>query len=84
MSDSKRFEDKVEIADLMKTTSKVLIAKIYQQVLKTNGTVIQNCKDITELQTDMKDKIGLKLFRNLTIILGVLITASTIIQIFIK
>ena len=82
--DGKRFEDKVEIADLMKTTSKVLIAKIYQQVLKTNGTVAQNCKDITELQTDMKDKIGLKLFRNLTIILGVLITASTIIQIFIK
>ena len=81
--DGKIFEDKVEIADLMKTTSKVLIAKIYQQVLKTNGTVAQNCKDITELQTDMKDKIGLKLFRNLTIILGVLITASTIIQILI-
>ena len=81
--DGKIFEDKVEIADLMKTTSKVLIAKIYQQVLKTNGTVAQNCKDIGELQTDMKDKIGLKLFRNLTIILGVLITASTIIQILI-
>jgi len=82
--DGKRFEDKVGIEELMKTPPKELMARIYQQVLKTNGTVTQNCKDIGELQTDMKDKIGLKLFRNLTIILGVLITASTIIQIFIK
>ena len=84
MNDGSRFEDKVEIADLMKTTSKELMARIYQQVLKTNGTVTQNCKDIENLQTDIKDKIGMKLFRNLSIIIGVLVTAATLIQIFVK
>ena len=74
----KRFEDKVEIADLMKTTSKVLIARIYQQVLKTNGTVTQNCKDIGELQTGMEDKIGWKLFKKMAILLTVIISVLTI------
>lgn len=81
MSDGRRFEDKVGIEDLMKKTSKELVARIYQQVLKTNGTVTQNCKDIEVLQDEMKDKIGMRLFRNLSIILGVLIAGATILQI---
>ena len=84
MTDGKRFEDKVEIADLIKQPQKEILARIYQQVLKTNGTVSQNCKDITKLQDDMEDKIGMKLFRNLSILLGILITASTLIQIFVR
>jgi hypothetical protein len=60
VSDDKRFEDKVGIEDLIKTPQKELLARIYQQVLKTNGTVAQNCTDIKELQTNMDDKIGNK------------------------
>jgi hypothetical protein len=84
MTDGKRFEDKVEIADLIKQPQKEILARIYQQVLKTNGTVAQNCKDIISLQDDMKDKIGMKLFRNLSIIIGLMIAAATLIQIFVK
>ena len=83
MTEEKRFEDKLSIADLMKKSQKELIANIYQQVVKTNGIVRQNCGDIEELKTEMKDKIGLKLFRNLTIILGLLITIATLLGIFI-
>ena len=67
MAEEKSFSDKVTIADLLKENQKVLIANIYQQVLKTNGTVIQNCKDIIKiddkvgaLQTEVKEKIGMK------------------------
>ncbi len=83
MNDGRRFEDKVEIADLMKAKSKELMARIYQQVLKTNGTVTQNCKDIEELQADMKDKIGWKLFKNFGIILTVIFTVVTILSVVI-
>ncbi len=67
MVDGKSFGDKVSIADLMKKPQKELLANIYQQVLNTNGTVIQNCKDIEEINDDMEDirtevkeKIGMK------------------------
>jgi hypothetical protein len=60
MSDGKEFAEKVSIGDLMKLPQKELTAKIYQQVLKTNGTVAQNCKDIEGLQGEIKDKIGNK------------------------
>jgi hypothetical protein len=84
MTDGKRFEDKVEIADLLKQPQKEILARIYQQVLKTNGTVSQNCKDITSLQDDMKDKIGIKLFATLTAILSVLIIAFNVINMVMK
>ena len=84
MNDGRRFEDNTSKEELMGKPIKDLIVDILLQTTKTNGTVTQNCKDITGLQTDMKDKIGLKLFRNLTIILGVIITVATIIQLFIK
>jgi hypothetical protein len=84
MSDEKRFEDRVSVDDLMKKPQKELLTMIYIQTVKTNGTVAENCKDIASLQLDMKDKIGMKLFRNLTIILGVIITATTLIQLFVK
>jgi hypothetical protein len=80
MEDGRRFEDKVEITDLIKDPNKILLAKIYQQVLKTNGTVTQNCKDITDLKVEMKDKIGWKIFVVLTSILGVVILIFNIID----
>ena len=78
MADGRRFEDKVGIEDLMKTNSKELMARIYQQVLKTNGTVTQNCKDIEKLQIDMIDKIGWKLFKKIAILLTAVISILTI------
>ncbi|OFW47179.1 MAG: hypothetical protein A2163_04005 [Actinobacteria bacterium RBG_13_35_12] len=67
MSDGNRFEDKVSIEDLMKKSTKVLLANIYQQVLKTNGTVTQHCEDIDDINTDidnlqtkLEEKIGMK------------------------
>ena len=84
MIDGKRFEDKVEIADLLKQPQKEILARIYQQVLKTNGTVSQNCKDITSLQDDMKDKIGWKLFKNFGIVLTTIVTVITILSLIIN
>lgn len=84
MNDGKRFEDNVSVEDLMKKPQKELLVEIYIQTVKTNGTVAQNCKDINILQTDMKDKIGMKLFRNLTIVLGVIIAFATLIQLIIR
>ena len=84
MTEEKRFEDKLSIADLMKKSQKELIANIYQQVVKTNGIVKQNCSDIESLQTDMKDKVGFKLIRNISIILGLLITITAILQFLLR
>jgi len=83
MAEENKFENKLPIVDLMKKSQKELIACIYQQVVKTNGIVRQNCNDIEDLKTEMKDKIGIKLFRNLTIILGLFITIATLLGILI-
>ena len=58
--DGKRFEDYVSVEDLERLEPQVLMAKIYVQTLKTNGAVAQNCKDIADLQIEIKDKIGVK------------------------
>lgn len=58
----KRFEDYLSVEDLMKLPNDELLAKIYVQTLKTNGTIAQHCTDIEDLKNDMKDKIGMKLF----------------------
>ena len=84
MTNENRFEDKLSIADLMKKPQKELIACIYQQVVKTNGIVRQNCNDIEDLKTEMKDKVGFKLIRNLSIILGLLITITALLQFFLR
>uniref|UniRef100_A0A6H1ZD87 Uncharacterized protein n=1 Tax=viral metagenome TaxID=1070528 RepID=A0A6H1ZD87_9ZZZZ len=78
MSDGRRFEDKVGIEELMDTPDKELMARIYQQVLKTNGTVTQHCKDISELQTEMKEKISWKVIRNMIILLTIIISILSI------
>ena len=78
MNDSRRFEDKVIIEDILKEPSKIVIAKIYLQTLKTNGIVTQNSNDIVVLQDDMKDKIGWKLFKKIAIFLTVMISILTV------
>ena len=80
MNENRRFEDKVEIEELMNTPPKELMARIYQQVLKTNGTVAQNCNDIKDLKDDVKDKIGMKLFAVITGIVGLIILIFNILD----
>ena len=60
MADGKIFEDKVSIEDLIKKPQKVLLANIYQQVLKTNGIVARHSKDIDDINGDI-DNINISL-----------------------
>ena len=83
MSDGKRFEDTMSVEDLMKKPQKELLAEIYIQTLKTNGTVDRNCKDIESLQIEMKDKIGNKELLRVEKIFGLIFgIAGLIIVIF--
>jgi len=84
MAEGNRFEDKLSIPDLMKKPQKELTAMIYQQVVRTNGTVRQNCSDIDNLQKEIKDKVSFKFIRNLSIILGLLITITALLQFFLR
>ena len=77
MNEGRRFEDSINIHELMNLPQNELMAKVYIQVLKTNGTVIQNCDkiahlegevdkkadkaDVADLRNELKDKIGWKL-----------------------
>ena len=84
MAEENRFEDKLSIADLMKKPQKELTAMIYQQIVRTNGIVRQNCSDIDNLQKEIKDKVSFKFIRNLSIILGLLITITALLQFFLR
>ena len=84
MSDGKRFEDNVSVEDLMKRPQKELLAEIYIQTLKTNGTVTQHSTEIVDLKKEMKDKIGMKLFGLLTGIIAFLIIIFNVLDLVIK
>jgi len=57
-----KFEDKISVQDLMKKPQKELLTMIYIQTVKTNGQVRTNTGDIETLQSDVKSKIGWKIF----------------------
>ena len=98
MTDGRRFEDNISIHELMQLPTKELMAKMYVQQLKTNGTVSEHCQEITvikedlkdkadktdveSVKTEVKDKIGTKLFAILSAILGVIIAGATIAQFY--
>ena len=98
MNEGRRFEDNVSVHELMQLPTKELMAKIYIQALKTNGTTTANCQEITvikedlkdkadktdveSVKTEVKDKIGTKLFAILSAILGVIIAGATIAQFY--
>jgi len=84
MNDNKRFENKISIADLMKKPDKELLVEIYIQALITNGNVATNKGNITNLQKDIKDKIGMKLFGLLTGIIAFLIIMFQVLDMVIK
>ena len=84
MNDGKRFEDKINIADLMRKPDKELLVEIYVQALITNGNVATNTTNIGGLQKDMKDKIGMKLFGFLTGIIAFLIIIFNVLDLVMK
>jgi hypothetical protein len=83
MNEQRRLEDNISVDDLMKKPQKELLTMIYIQAVKMNGTIKQNCNDISELQTEMKDKIGWKLFKNFGIVLTVIFTVISIVAVII-
>jgi hypothetical protein len=100
MNDGRRFEDSINVHELMSLPQKELMTKIYIQTLKTNGTVAQHCqelitikddlknkadkKEVEVLEDEVKDKIGYRLFKNLSILITVLVSAlgvlATVLQ----
>ena len=71
----RKFEDKVSVEDLFKKDTKEILIMTYMQTVKTNAQVARNIKDIEEnasrikvIKTELKDKIGVKLFKIITII----------------
>ena len=84
MEEGKRFEDTVSIHDLMNLPDKEIMAKIYIQTLKTNGTVRKHEDDIECLQKEMKDKIGWKMFTVLTGVVSFLIILFNILDLVMR
>ena len=63
----KKFEDKVSVDDLLKKPTKDILIMTYLQAVKTNGQVAKNIENIEKnaicieaIETDVKDKIGIK------------------------
>jgi len=94
--DGRRFEDYMSVEDLMKRPQKELMVEIYIQTLKTNGSIALHCEqieelkdavklrattaDVLDLKTELKDKIGMKLFAIITGIVGLLIVVFNVID----
>ena len=78
MTDGRRFEDSVTVKDFMNMPEKELLANIYIQTLKTNGTVKEHEKEIKDIKDCLKEKIDWLLLKRLSIVLGLLISALTI------
>jgi len=78
----RRFEDKVTIHEILSdNTQKELMAKIYIQTLKVNGTVRKHCEDIEKLQIEMREKIGWKIFATISGILAAIIVLFNVLNI---
>jgi hypothetical protein len=78
----RRFEDKVTIHEILSENSqKELMAKIYIQTLKVNGTVRKHCDDIEKLQIEMREKIGWKIFTAISAILAAIIVLFNVLNI---
>jgi len=78
----RRFEDKVTIHEILSENSqKELMAKIYIQTLKVNGTVRKHRDDIEKLQIEMREKIGWKIFTAISAVLAVIIILFNVLNI---
>lgn len=77
MTESK-FEDRLSVVDLMKKPQKELIARIYQQVVETNGTVRNHEARLGEAENCLEDKMDWKQFKRMGIILTIIISLLTV------
>ena len=81
----RRFEDKLSVGDLLKKPAKEIQIMTYLQAVKTNAQVAKNIENIEKnascietIKTDVKDKIGVKLFKIITIIAMALLVAFNV------
>jgi len=81
----RKFEDKVSVEDLFKKPAKEIQIMTYLQAVKTNAQVAKNIENIEKnascietIKTDVKDKIGVKLFKIITIIAMALLVAFNV------
>ena len=81
----RKFEDKVSVEDLFKKDTKEILIMTYLQAVKTNAQVAKNIENIEKnascietIKTDVKDKIGVKLFKIITIIAMALLVAFNV------
>jgi len=81
----RRFEDKVSVEDLFKKPAKEIQIMTYLQSVKINGQVARNIESIEKnaiciegIKDELKDKIGIKLFKIITIISAALLVAFNV------
>lgn len=84
MEEGKRFEDTISIHDLMSMPQKELMAKIYIQTLKTNGTVKDHEGRIDCLEKEDKNNIKTKVFTIGSTIIGFLIILFQVLNLVMK
>jgi hypothetical protein len=78
-------EDTLKVEDVLKDPSDIILAKVYIQTLKTNGTVKNHEERIGKIEDCMDDKIGVKGITKLAVIvsfvLGLLMLISSTVGI---
>ncbi len=84
MGDGKRFEDTISIHDIMSMPQKELMAKIYIQTLKTNGTVKDHEGRIECLEKEDKQNIKTKVFTIGASVIGFLIILFQVLNLVMK
>jgi hypothetical protein len=84
MEERKRFEDTISIHDLMSMPQKELMAKIYIQTLKTNGTVKDHEGRIDCLEKEDKQNIKTKVFTIGASVIGFLIILFQVLNLVMK
>lgn len=84
MEEGKRFEDTISIHDLMSMPQKELMAKIYIQTLKTNGTVKDHEVRLQCIEKEDKNNIKTKVFTIGSTIIGFLIILFQVLNLVMK
>jgi hypothetical protein len=84
MEEGKRFEDTISIHDLMSMPQKELMAKIYIQTLKTNGTVKDHEVRLQCIEKEDKNNIKTKIFVTGSSIVGFLIILFQVLNLVMK
>ncbi|MHB1253015.1 MAG: hypothetical protein ACYCZ1_02500 [Candidatus Humimicrobiaceae bacterium] len=74
-------EDEIKLEDVLKEPNRLVIAKTFLQAMRTNGSIKRlDCEnedrktEIKELRDEVKDKIGLKTFNKIAVIVTVILS----------